>query len=91
MDGANVEAIRQVLQQAGVGVDHGDVVVLVRKIFRERGAHLSGTENDDFHEAASAENWTHEGRDVAQPAAAKRVINNPCIPLAAHLTAGSSD
>ena len=48
--GANVEAILQIPQDLLVLVDDGHVIrFLAREVIRRRAAHLSGTQNDDFH------------------------------------------
>ena len=46
---AQIEAILQVAQQIGVLIDHGDVVGLADQIGRDRGADLTGAQDDDLH------------------------------------------
>ena len=48
-DGADVEAVLEVAQHIGVGIDHGDVVGLAGQVLGQRAADLSGTEYDDLH------------------------------------------
>ncbi|MNN69731.1 hypothetical protein D3C81_1855420 [compost metagenome] len=47
--GADIEAVAEVAQAVAVGVDHGDVVGLARKVFGQGAAHLASAENDDLH------------------------------------------
>jgi hypothetical protein len=50
-DGADVQAILQRAQLVTVRVHHGDVVLFVGQVFRERAADLASSENDDLHGA----------------------------------------
>jgi hypothetical protein len=47
--GADVQAVAQIAQAIGVGVDHGDVVGFAGQMFGQRAAHLPCAENDDLH------------------------------------------
>ena len=46
---ADVQAVAEVAQAIGIGVDHGDVVGLAGQVLRQGSADLAGAENDDFH------------------------------------------
>ena len=49
MDGSNVQPILKLTQAVGIGVDHGDVVVFTGQVFRQAGAHLTCSQQNDFH------------------------------------------
>ena len=46
-DSAQVEAVLQLAQAAGVSVDHGDVIGLRHQIFGHGTADLTGSQDDD--------------------------------------------
>jgi len=48
-NGADIQAVAQVAQALGIGIDHGDVVGFPGQVFGERAADLAGTEDDDLH------------------------------------------
>ena len=45
----NVQAVAQVAQALGIGVDHGDVVGFAGQMFGQRATHLPCSKDDDFH------------------------------------------
>ena len=65
-DRPDVEAVLEVRQQGGVGVDHGHVVGLAGEVFGQRGPDLTRSQDDDFHREIAVV-ATLEGR-VAEPA-----------------------
>ena len=54
LDGHDVQAVANVGQRLRAAVDHGDVVPLMGKLFRERDADLSRANDDDLHRPYSS-------------------------------------
>jgi hypothetical protein len=52
-DALNIELVGDVAHEMRIEVDDGDVVALVRQVFRDVGADLAGAADHDFHEPCS--------------------------------------
>jgi hypothetical protein len=50
---AQVEPVFQLAQAVGVGVDHGDVVLLGHQAFGHAFAHAAGAQDDDSHDSVT--------------------------------------